>query len=283
VTGAPAAVVDAPLRTVLVHLDATVAAAQRLDVACRVAGRHGADVLASYCVAPSAASLRVAISEAPAALFETRDWAAVHRARRVFDEATRDRPGSAWLEAPDGDGVAAFVRQSRCADLVVLGSLSGLVEHEPAAPADFTVDVLLNAGRPALVVPPLGAWREAAPVLVGWNGTAQAARALAASMPWLRRAGQVHVVLPETEDAAGQGDPLTLRDALHRHGVEASLHRDQGPAAEAGHRLQGLARELGCGLLVMGCFGRGRLRERVLGGATEFILRHATLPVLMAH
>jgi nucleotide-binding universal stress UspA family protein len=272
------------LRTVLVHLDGAAASAERLRVACSIGRRFGADVFAMFCVEPCGASLQVALSESPAVLFETRDWAALHHARRMFDEGTVGQPRGFWLEPTDIDAPEAFMRQARSADVVVVGARDPLSEHGAAAPAGFAAEVVLSCGRPVIVVPPgESIWRDDADIVVWWNGSAQAARAVGAALPWLRAARRVHVVVSQAEADASDDDELELRGSLRRHGIEAVMHRDDGGAMDAGRRLARRAVELGAGLVVMGGQGQGRAGERVLGGATEFMLRSTPLPVLMAH
>ena len=82
---------------------------------------------------------------------------------------------------------------------------------------------------------------------------------------------------------ASAGDGLELRGTLRRHGIAPVLHRDRSAASDAGERLARCAVEFGAGLLVIGGNGHGRTRERVLGGATAFMLRAAPLPVRMGH
>lgn len=143
------------------------------------------------------------------------------------------------------------------------------------------VSVLFGSGRACLFVPPKGtAPRNFGTVVVGWNGSREAARAVAEAMPFLRQASQVVVVV------ANEGqEPLPADDIarhLSRHDVATIIRvaeiEDQG----AGAVLLSEVRRLGASLLVMGGYGHSRLRELVLGGATRHVLAHADIPVLMA-
>lgn len=272
------------IRNLLVHLDGGDAAVERLRIAHRIGRHFGAHVFALYCVESTLASLRLAISESPAALFETREAAGLRRARHCFDEGSLAGNSGTWLD-PDGDEPEeAFLRQARAADLVIVGTPEPASASALPAPPALAETVLLRGGRPLLLVPATGApWPDEADILVGWNGSAQAARALGASLPWLTRAARVHVLVSAAAAAASEGDGLDIRGALLRHGVDAVMHRDSGDEADAGQRLAQLAQHLHAGLLVMGGYGYGRLQERVLGGATAFMLQGAPLPVLMAH
>lgn len=280
----PPGVAGGSIRNVLVHLDGGEGAPERLHVAHRVGRRFGAHVYVLYCVESTMASLRLAISESPGALFETREQAGLHQARRCFEDGALAGDAGTWLETGGDDPQEAFLRQARSADLVVVGTPEARSESRAAAPSALVESVLLHVGRPLLLVPAAGStWHDDADVLVGWNGSPQAARALGAALPWLARAAHVHVLVSEAEAAASIDDGLDVRGALRRHGVEPIMHSDAGDQAQAGQRLAALAQRLGAGLVVMGGYGHGRLQERVLGGATAFMLHAAPLPVLMAH
>lgn len=275
------------LRNLLVHLDGTPASAGRLRAARAIARRFGAHVFAQFCVESSIGSLRLAIAESPAALFETQAAAALERARRWFADEAGGRAAATWLEPSEDDAADAFLRQARSADLVLMGTRDAAAHAAEAAPSGLLESVLLHSGRPLLVIPAdERSWNADADVLVGWNGSGQAAHAVAAALPWLQAAGRVHVLVSREAAGASAGDGLDLRGALRRHGIDAVLLPDDVHASHddaAGERLARLAADLGAGLLVMGGYGRGRLEELVLGGATAFMLRAAPLPVLMAH
>ena len=272
------------IRNILVQLDGSEASGRRLRVARGVARRLRAHVFAQFCGEASIGGMRLALSEVPAALFETRTGAALDQARRVFDE---DADGSTWLEPLAREACDAFVRQARLADLVVMGSSEPAPPDAPPVSADLTEKILLGSGRPLLLLPShMQSWTGDAGVLVGWNGSAQAARALADALPWLRAAARVHVLVSRECEEASREDGLEVRGALSRHGIEAVMHQADGDAPgedNAGQRLACLAADLGVGLVVMGGYGHGRLQERVLGGATSFMMHWAPLPVLMAH
>jgi nucleotide-binding universal stress UspA family protein len=143
--------------------------------------------------------------------------------------------------------------------------------------------VLFGSGRPVLVVPT----GEAAPfrlehVLVAWDGSATAARALGDAMPFLARAKRVELVT--VADAGDELDASGHRIARHlaRHGLETEFHRLPS-AGSVGSTLLAHASDCGTDLMVMGGYGHSRFRELILGGATRDILAAMTLPVLMSH
>jgi nucleotide-binding universal stress UspA family protein len=276
----------AAIRSVLVHLDAAASAAARLRAARAVARRFDAEVFAQLCVEPSLASMRLAISESPAALFETRAAIALEQAQRWFEQDAAGGAAGTWLEPSGADAAEAFVRLARCADLVVMGTLEA-ASPDSMIPSGLTEAVLLRSGRPLLLMPPgVTAWEAGVDVIVvGWNGSAHSARAVAAALPWMQAARRVHVLASRRSAEASEVDGLEIRGALARHGIQATMHADAGdaPGDDAGQRLSHLAAEVGAGLVAMGGYGHARLQELVLGGATATMLRAAPLPVLMVH
>ncbi len=144
----------------------------------------------------------------------------------------------------------------------------------------------MHGVRPVLVVPPsYGGAPIADGVVVGWDGSAQAIRAIGAAMPLLARAGTVRLALvnPDLESGLHGEEPgADMALYLARHGVrvEVLVERTRIPVGEA---LLGVAGACGAGLLVTGAFGHSRYREIVLGGVTRLLLDRAPLPVLLAH
>jgi len=273
-------------RSILLQLDASSAAAARLDAAWTLALRQEAALSALYVAAPPRHPLQLALAEGPAALSVAADGAAgPELARRRFhDVSTRGGPAMHWLEPARIDPVDAFCHEALYADLLVLGPAEPAAAPEAVAPDDFVETALLRSGRPALVLP---AGHAGAPfgggALVGWNATPAAAHAVSAALPWLKAARQVHVLQASDAGAPAQPEGLDIVRYLGFHGIVARLHRQRATPREAGDVLLSAACDLGADLLVMGCDSRGRAREAVLGGATRTVLRTLTLPVLMAH
>jgi nucleotide-binding universal stress UspA family protein len=124
--------------------------------------------------------------------------------------------------------------------------------------------------------------------MVAWDGSREAARALADALPFLIRARQVTVACLDPS-ASVRGADAPARDRLvaylHRHGVTARLESDNVGDEDlaVGDWLLSRVADLGGDLIVMGGYGHPRWRERVLGGATRMLLARMTVPVLMSH
>jgi nucleotide-binding universal stress UspA family protein len=112
------------------------------------------------------------------------------------------------------------------------------------------------------------------------------ARAVFDALPLLQRAKEVRVIWvnPQSEGELVQDIPAAdICTALARHGVKCEATQAVQPRTNVGQTLLAQAKDCAADLLVMGCYGHSRLREFVLGGASEHILRHMSIPVLMAH
>jgi nucleotide-binding universal stress UspA family protein len=144
---------------------------------------------------------------------------------------------------------------------------------------------LLGSGRPIVIVPHFQ--QDAVKfdrILVCWDGSHNAARAIADAMPFLRRAKQVEVVTVATEGKADDGMPgLYIAHHLSRHGVIVELRNIVAHGQDVSLRIRSHAAQQSADLIVMGGYGHSRLREFVLGGATRDILESTVVPALMSH
>jgi nucleotide-binding universal stress UspA family protein len=206
-------------------------------------------------------------------------------ARAVFDEAAR-RAGlsseSGIIEASVAGASDVFGRIARRFDLSVVGQ---------AEPAKSTFDELIiegalfESGRPVLVVPYIqSAGLSLNRAMVCWDGSRNAARAVADAMPFLIKAKMVDVVMIVGEK--GKSDEIPGADIakhLARCGLKVELRRESLGDIDVANNLLSLASDLSADFLVMGGYGHSRLREFVLGGATRGILSSMTLPTLMSH
>ncbi|ULK96387.1 universal stress protein [Bradyrhizobium sp. I71] len=202
-----------------------------------------------------------------------------------FRAATKDRGGHVeWRSAMDFP--ARFVlAQARCADIVVSGGQS------PAFSDAFSLaspkDLVLQAGRPLLVVPDRVNWLDLRNVLVAWKDTPEARRAVTDALPMLRKARDVTIVeIPEKDDdsSAVMAGVIDVAAWLGRHGVTATARvseaaRDESPAAH----LEKVAGDVGAGLIVAGAYGHSRFRELILGGVTQYLVTQTARSVLLSH
>ena len=209
-------------------------------------------------------------------------------ARRAFDAWSSERgiahaqaPGAAgascsWLRE-DGAEDAWIVRHGRLADMTILPLPGG----KPGPAASIAAEAaLIETGRPVLLAP-AAPFALGGTVVVAWNASAQAARAVASALPILARARAVEVV--SVEEAGRPADPQGLAEWLRWHRVQATARRVARGGESVASALDAACTQAGASLLVMGAYTHSRLRELVFGGVTAHALRAARIPVLMAH
>lgn len=141
---------------------------------------------------------------------------------------------------------------------------------------------LFSAGRPVIVAPSQGIESVGEIVLVGWNRSPQSARAMIGAMPFLQRANRVEIFSITTGAKEGPS-PQDAARLLSWHGIAAEVHEippEDRPVAET---LLAQGQQIGADLVVMGAYSHSRFREIILGGVTQHVLRHAEVPVMMAH
>jgi nucleotide-binding universal stress UspA family protein len=174
---------------------------------------------------------------------------------------------------------ARAAQRARYFDIALLGW-----EATNPTSRSTTEAVVFGSGRPALILPELIPFSAPNTIALAWDGTRVAARALADAIPFLERAAKVLVLAVIDEK------PLDEKEGAERL---AGMLRKRGVAAEAvpiiaedcpiGVTLQEHALERQAGLLVMGAYGHSRIRDFVLGGATDGVLSDLRLPVMMSH
>ncbi len=240
---------------ILVHVDTSPASRVRLWLAAQLARRFNAYL--------------VAVGSEEAALAEDRFM------KMLSEENLRGE----WQTATGL--VSSYVTRQACsADLVILGQR----DRSRVGALDAPEDVILACGRPVLVIPNANAFdRVGETVLVAWNNSPQATRAVHDALPLMATSKAVTVlsVNPEAADEGEQCEALVRH--LARHGLRAEAQVRHSDALSVADFALSQAAELGCDLLVMGAYGHSRLREMVLGGMTRDMLRRMTLPVLMSH
>lgn len=273
--------------SVLLHLDASPRCEQRLEAAGRLAGAHQAELKVIYSVVPGTLQIQFAEGVSAELLQRIRpsDDQRRARARSTFDKAVAGGLRNAiWLEPIEDLSLRDFSRQALYADLLVLGQREPGADGAGGVPSDFVESVLIDSGKPALVIPYIGAQATLGQtVMVAWKETRETARALTSSLPLLKKAKRVHLASWGDEQSIEHQRMPALAAYLRRHGVEPTLHHYGDEPGSIGEYMLSAAADLNADVLVMGAYGHSRAREWVLGGATRTILESMTIPVLMSH
>lgn len=204
---------------------------------------------------------------------------------KEFDEQARQM-GVPFFEGRivDGEANQGISLLSRFADLVVIGQ-TDLHETSPVVAPDFPEYVMMNAGRPVLDRPSSFLKEVGKRVMICWNASREATRAVADAIPILRRAEVVQIAMFNIDkepdvNAEHAGNDLAVY--LARHGINVEVLPPQMDK-NIGSAVLALAEEQSSDLLVMGGYGHTRFREFLLGGVTRTVLGDATMPVLMSH
>ena len=177
----------------------------------------------------------------------------------------------------DGSVAELLANQGRLADLIVTA-------HPPADRPNskpLMLEIALReTGRPVFIAPVTPFATVAEHVAIAWNGSSEAARAVALSLDLLRRASQVTIVSVQ-ESAPIEPDAQQLANYLDRHNIESSSIIVEGKESNASARLLAESERAGADLLLMGAYSRSRTTRALSGSTTNHILRKATIPVIM--
>jgi nucleotide-binding universal stress UspA family protein len=201
------------------------------------------------------------------------------RAKQYVTDAERRSGQTIEWRAPEGELVETALLHSRYADLIVVGQSGN------GGTGDLPETFVMGSGRPVLIVPHSGAFsRPMERILVAWNSTREATRALHEAIPVLAAAKSSIVM----EINPKSNHPRRIAGAdiaqhLARHGVKAEVSSTVADDTDVGEVILSRAADLGADCIVMGAYGHSRLREFAFGGATRQILESMTVPVFMAH
>ena len=209
---------------------------------------------------------------------------AAKNAQAKFDEAARRAGISAeshLFETILASAADAFGRMARGYDLSIVGQ----AQPGKDLPEELIIEsVLFGSGRPILIVPYIqSTGLKLDRVMVCWDGSRNAARAIADAMPLLERAGAIDVVTVDSQERRNELVGADIAQHLARHGLKVDSKPIVAPGMDVASTILSYATDSSTDLIVMGGYGHSRLREFVLGGATRGMLGAMTVPTLMAH
>jgi len=272
-------------KNLLVHVNSEAVSAPAIDAALTLAEAHDAHLVGLGIRAPAdiPTYAEVRLPESVIEILTEREETRLANARTLFESRAKHagREGRAeWREA-EGLPTSTFGLHARYADIgIVSQNRSGESDRRFI---DLAEEVLVSAGRPILVVPVAGAGKTMGEkVIVAWNGSREAARALGDAMPVLEKAKSVEVFIAGDENL-GDLPGADIAAHLAHHHIHVDVHRLAASEVSVGDALLNRAADSGADLVVMGGYGRSRFSEFILGGVTRYILQHMTVPVLMSH
>jgi nucleotide-binding universal stress UspA family protein len=258
-------------------------AAMSFGLAARLASAFHAVVDAVHFSETSHEEIDIAAQAMPflKPLSEGRLKARQRESERAFHELIEPIDGSTFTAGAEltRDGLVAM---GRYANLVLLGRPGS--DNENISPGTVRA-ALYESARPVLIAPPHLRDTPIASVVVAWNGSAQAARAVGFALPFLAKARAVTIVVAGVDPKDLSTD--VLQRNLARHGVPATLDTlDNGEVSgrARGRELIAYTKDKGADLLVMGAYGHGQLSNFLgLGGATAKVISSCPAPLLLAH
>jgi nucleotide-binding universal stress UspA family protein len=274
-------------RSILVHVDDGPSTAARIRNAVGIAQRFGSRVVAMLVTPTPQASVDIR-ELAPAEVAKLTQVRETREANRALLQSCAAQAGLGHVEMRvlTDDILDAAVAESRCADLTILGQPER--DGNGAAFARrLAENAIIDSGAPVLMLPYAPSMKSIGDhVVVAWDGSREAARAVRDALPLLASAKRVTVMTVGERARSGEQAARSqerLAAYLGAHGIKAQLASLADVLDNAGEALLSRICDLGVDLVVMGGYGHARVREIVLGGLTRTMLDSMTVPVLMSH
>jgi nucleotide-binding universal stress UspA family protein len=274
-----------PIKTIFVPLSDAEGAAKTLNAAIGLAEGFGAAVNVVHLRADPTQALGDFVGESVSPQLveevltqaEKRATAIAAAARKAYDAAAKTAKGVklSYSESTINSDVAVET-QGRLSDIVVVRRASGTRDVGARVVAEAA---LMGTGRPVLVLPTTPPAKIGTSVVIAWNDSLEASKAVNAALPFLTRATRVSVISANAESAIDQKGIIAY---LGTHGVKARGVSVKA-GADAGKAIVSAATRAKANLLVMGAYSHSRVREMIFGGVTEHALSSARLPILLVH
>lgn len=278
------------IKDIVVHADSSERTAERIQLATRMAADNDAHLTGVFAIPDPYTPALMAGGYVPSDIFDQFRQEAIEdseKAKELFLKIT-DAGGvhSEW-RTEEGTASTVVARHARYSDISVVGK--GDYDEPVKYPhAELPADLMMTSGRPVLVVPNAGHFEMVGKrILVCWNASREATRAVNDAMPFLQTAEKVTVLAVNPHKASGgdHGDTPSADISLHlaRHGVNAEAASTVASGIDVADTILARASDLGVDMIVSGAYGHSRTREWVFGGVTESLLRNTTVPTLLSH
>lgn len=265
----------------MVHLDQGERTPLRLKLALDLAREHGARLVGVFGQRGQAQQVGL-VSVWPSAEYA----AAAAASQTQFEQAAAGLAAWEWWDVnrgSDTEVIRRVVDHARYFDLVIAGQHA---EGDALLPKDLVEMLVLDSGRPILIVPYVGSFENVfSRPLVAWNDVREAARALNDALPLLAAAQEVVAVRVAWGGKEAQAEQTNLLGHFKAHGIPARM-RVVVPESDQVKLMDALLNSVsdeGASLLVMGAQSHGNSLFSVRGAGTRYVLEHMTVPVLMSH
>jgi len=275
-------------KDILVHLDNSASLNGRLHAAAMLAQTHQARLIGvfvsprnnipNYISAQIDSSLRTKIADG--------QNLEVGKIKTAFESTLKNNDLSGEWVHENGDALDVITSHARHADLLVVGQFNA-DDEAVLYLQDLTDRLILAAGRPVLVVPYV--YKNAVfgqKIIIGWDGSRTATRAIHDALPILKLAKKTIVMcVKQNSNEVLDDQPPGQKIAAHlsNHSVNVEAQHIVSNEIKPAHMLLNLAAEQGADMMVIGAYGHARIKELVMGGVTMHLLESMPLPVLFSH
>lgn len=286
------------MKSILAPVDGAASSPSVLNAAFKLASTFNAHVNVLHVMADPKAAIPLLGEGMSGAMIEdmitvaekeTNDQRA--KAHTLYQGALKEYSASESTTPLEGNRItASWIQREGREDEVIarFGRLSDIIlVPKPTKENEVYTTLALNAalfetGRPMLLLPEHPTDMSLKSISICWNGSVEGARAVAASLPMLRHAEQVHIITadtPSTDQPVGND----LKKYLAWHGVnsETTFFTSAGHSVGEGLLLE--TKKLGAGMMIMGGYSHSRMRELILGGVTRDVIQMTDIPVVMGH
>lgn len=274
------------IRDIAVHIDQSLSINGRIDAAGRLATHLGAKIRGVYTIPPNPLSLYMdklsTVSESAATPYMTGQLqiAAEIKDRFVARLAKQDIVPQ-WTQT-QGFFTDVLVKEFRYADVGVIGQPD---ENEMSEPSNrFINSLLIQTGTPQLSIPRTG-WDKPIGLrpIVAWDEERESALALSSAIGMLSKAEDVLVVTAGDDVDTTKAMAERCCERLSRHGIEAQPFGIKCEVYDEPQELLKFASNRDADLLVMGAWGHSRIKQAIMGGVTQTMLRSTVLPLWLMH
>lgn len=272
------------IKTILVHVNSDEEENFQLNAAIELALKYKAHICGLYVIQrlnlPTYAGAYI-----PSGVLQAHEQAEQERAEKVqaeFNSMVEKSGCTSEWHCVQGYSDQQINLYGRYSDLIIVGQAE---EHNVLSNEISVEDhILIDSARPILFVPYIGTSLPIGKrILVAWNGTREAVRAISDAMPFLEKAEVVEVVSVSKSADHDDESLANICTFLERHNINTKASHVVSKDISVADTLLSRSADHNIDLMVMGAYGHSRLREYIFGGATHYMLQHMTIPVLMSH
>jgi nucleotide-binding universal stress UspA family protein len=272
------------IKTILLHLNNDPQLESRIEIALNLAARHDAHIKALFTIAQVTVPTSFMGYVPPEFIEQSKiaEKKEAEDAKAKLEKLSAAAGRQIEVIIEEGYAPDLISAYAVAVDLIIIGQ--GDPEADNKAQSQYIADELVvSSPRPVLVIPFVGNYENFGKhIIVAWNNSRESSRALHEALPFLTEAEKVTLLSVNANDVDSFETEHVLAH-LKRHGINANFKAGIWPDLKVGDALLDALVDHGADMLVMGAYGHSRIREMILGGATENILAHMTAPVLFAH